>query len=174
MATTTTTVRADHTHWLCRSLLVTGNYCNHVNEMKDKTCQGCGVERDVITRALTEAWEDIGKLVSKDSRDPLKHEWTDLPFQAITFAMPNASVTTKRRGDHTHWRCNKIMSRQPHVRCVNEMYMAESICNSCNSERGVDSDALAANGDRLGVLVSKDTGNVETWHYVVVTNGITH
>ncbi|KAM0549913.1 hypothetical protein ACHAPJ_009160 [Fusarium lateritium] len=67
MPTNTTTVRTDHTHWLCRSLLATGKYCDTVNEMKDKICRVCGEEREVTARALTEAWEDIGKLVSKSS-----------------------------------------------------------------------------------------------------------
>ncbi|KAF5020817.1 hypothetical protein F66182_7156 [Fusarium sp. NRRL 66182] len=75
-----TAIRQDHTHWTCRHV-VDGAYCNGLNEMKDKNCIECGVERGVGSTALSEAWEEIGTLAEKLS-DGTEHWRCCWPFQS--------------------------------------------------------------------------------------------
>lgn len=78
------------------------------------------------------------------------------------------TLTDVVRGDHTHWRCNKLVNG---IVCEAKNPMTEKTCSVCGINRGIRSTALASNGDMLGLLASVDSEGREMWYYNITTNG---
>jgi hypothetical protein len=78
------------------------------------------------------------------------------------------AITTKVRGDHTHWRCRD----GPEGEECNERYeMSQENCTSCGSRRKKGSWAEATNGDVLGTLQSFGPDGEAVWYYETHRNG---
>ncbi|KAJ4118957.1 hypothetical protein NW768_010700 [Fusarium equiseti] len=71
-------------------------------------------------------------------------------------------LQTKRRQDHTMWRCNGKMLNQI---CGAVTDVKESECSKCGKRRAANDEALSNGTNVIGTLHSVGSQGEETWNY---------